>query len=354
MAKFTLDTSVKTNTARLATISHRAAVEKLLDTPVEALCRPDDLLVKGNGFHAFFEAVHHAFANHYGLRLKPDNFFVVVNQGFAQHINANAEKYRDKFVQHEGKETIAIYRPDFVVGNPDNDWPAAFGDFSDALRKALGDKNHGRFTAEFSTSGPVSKVVSQIVLMDIVQSYFSYEVFTDCGIPFIDLQGTTADWKKLRDHVASLKEFGDLEWWIDSILPIFDELVNASEGNVNKAFWMDIYKHFSMSGTSAISGWVAKLLPYTKERWSGKFVKNGMLAGGDRKNIDTSELPSGVSNVPFTFDGADYQFIGGHTGVLQDPDGAVRPAFGWAVRPTPEKPATPDRDGDVLETIHGG
>jgi len=327
----------------LPTVSHREAVEALVTTPVEALALPNTKVLSGLGWHAVVQAVHMAFARHLPLKLKPDNLFIMINQGFASHINQNAEKYREKFVKHEGKATIAIYRPDFEVGNPNNDWPSCFGDFSTQIREHIGDANHKRFIADFSTTGPVARTVSEVVLMDVVQSYFEYVVFTDCGIPSITLEGTTADWQKLRDHAAGLKEYGDLDWWIDEILPILDQFVAASAGKVDTAFWNSMYKYFGMSGTSMIDGWFAKLLPYTKERWGSNLVRNRLLEpaleGADEhrmSGIDASELPSALSTVPFTFDMEPYQFIAGHTAVVQDADGSVRPALGWAVRPAPK------------------
>ncbi len=336
-------------TERLPTITHRAALEKLVNGKVEALCRPGDQVVEGYGFNPFFDAVHRAFDKHYPLKFKPDSIFVMINQGFAAAVNASPEAYRQHFVQHEGKKTISIYRPDFKVGDPQNNWPSCFADFSREIKGHIGDKNHGRFTAEFSTTGEVSRVVSQIVLMDVVQSFFKFMVETDCGIPTIELEGTTADWKKLRDHVKGLKDYGpDLNWWLDAILPIMDQFVAATQGNVDQAHWESMYKYQGMSGSHSIDGWLAKLLPFINV-W-GKQEKNPLLVGGgERSGIDASQLPSGLSTVPFEFDGAPYQFIGGHTAIIQEKDGTVRPGFGWAVRPAPAAAASAADDDGALE-----
>jgi len=45
-----------------------------------------------------------AFAEHYPLGLKPDDFWKAILFGFAKHVDQNAEKLRDKFVSHEGKK----------------------------------------------------------------------------------------------------------------------------------------------------------------------------------------------------------------------------------------------------------
>jgi hypothetical protein len=46
---------------------------------------------------------------------------------------------------------------------------------------------------DFSTTGPVERVVSQVVLMDALRKYFTYVIRTICGIPTVTLEGTPAD-----------------------------------------------------------------------------------------------------------------------------------------------------------------
>ena len=48
----------------------------------------------------------------------------LILQGVGTHINSkdNAEKLRSKFVYHEGKKVLEIWRDEFVLGQPVNDW----------------------------------------------------------------------------------------------------------------------------------------------------------------------------------------------------------------------------------------
>src|SRR5271165_5654334 len=66
--------------------------------------------------HGLLSAVHTAYASHYPLVLTPDAVWLAIAQGFAQHVNQNAERLRDKFVRHPGKAKITIRRDDFVEG----------------------------------------------------------------------------------------------------------------------------------------------------------------------------------------------------------------------------------------------
>ena len=189
--------------------------------------------------NSFVEAVQKAYQSHYPLVLSPDIIWQCVAQGFAIHVNKNAEKLRHMFVAHEGKKKLVVRRDDFVKGSPDNDWEQAFGTFSDKIRENIGDEIHGLLTPEFSTTGPVEKASSQVVLMNIFKEYFEYRVRTLCGIPSITLEGTVEDWKMLREKTISLSRF-DLHWWTDAVKPILDEFVKASSGEVNKEFWQNV------------------------------------------------------------------------------------------------------------------
>ena len=122
--------------------------------------------------------VHTAYDQHYPLVLSPDMIWQCVAQGFSIHVNKNAEKLRHMFVEHERRKKIAVRRDEFVKGSPDNDWEGVFGDFSEEIRKNVGDEIHSLLTPEFSTTGPVERAAAPIVLMDAFKEYFEYELHT--------------------------------------------------------------------------------------------------------------------------------------------------------------------------------
>ena len=290
-------------------------------------------------------AVHTAYDQHYPLVLSPDMIWQCVAQGFAIHVNKNAEKLRHMFVEHEGKKTIAVRRDEFVKGSPDNDWEGVFGDFSEEIRKNVGDEIHSLLTPEFSTTGPVERAAAQIVLMDAFKDYFDYNAYTHCGIPEITLEGTVDDWKKLREKTLSLAKF-DLKWWTDTVEPILTEFVNASSGKVNNKFWQSIYKLNNGSGGPFITGWIVVLFPYLGSD-SSNMHQNGFLIMNSwneteqqfpviRNGVTTSSFPSGTVSTPFTWqylqEELEMYFYAGFLGVSQDKKSlALRPVIGWAV-----------------------
>ena len=215
--------------------------------------------------------------------------------------------------------------------------------------------------SDFSTSGPTERAASEVVLMDCVQSYFSYEFVTRCGIPEITLEGTVEDWEKIHQRVAWLDKFG-LQWWTEDLRQITAEFVSASQGRPNKAFWQALYKQHRDSGGPYTSGWLVRLLPYLKTRkfrlgkegdyssgyhtpwqtnlrnpWVGKHL---LKKPGTFQGVTDSQLPSSASQVPFVWDYLDqkfdYQFLAGVLTVQQHQESrAIRPRIGWAVRQAP-------------------
>ena len=171
--------------------------------------------------HPLIGALHAAFMSHRPVCLSPDILWLTLTQGLAHHINANAEALRGQVVRHEGKLTIKVRRDDLVKGSPENPWPEVFRGFSEAILDHLG-PTHGLIVADFSTTGPVERAASEVVLLDAMQSYFCYELHTMCGIPSITLEGTVEDWRSILRRVQAWEQFG-LEWWIRPLLPILEQ-----------------------------------------------------------------------------------------------------------------------------------
>ena len=300
--------------------------------------------------NAFIAAVHTAFSQHYPLMFSPDAIWLCIMQGLSFHINSNAEKLRQHFVEFEGKKTIAVYPTvPFVKGSQSNPWPEVFDLFSEGIHTHVGDKTHDLLTPEFSTTGPVERAASQIVLMDCFKQYFCYQMVCICGIPSVTLEGTVEDWKKLRERALSLRQY-DLDWWIDELEPVLDQFVAAASGNVDKDFWVSIYKLERAYGAEIINGWILTLFPYLMEMkrnekmssWKNDTYKEkpGVkeYEYGDSLPVTTSSFASGMVSVPFEWvsvpDDKKYpmQFFAGFMAATQDHNTlAIRPEIGWAV-----------------------
>jgi hypothetical protein len=117
-------------TSPLAEMPYWAAIESLLVKPpswrpqesqqsaelprrsLEACSRYHGQLVSRVYFHPIIAAIHRAFQDHRPMVLSPDMLWLMVTQGFANHVNANAEKLRNRLVRHSGIAKIAVRRDD--------------------------------------------------------------------------------------------------------------------------------------------------------------------------------------------------------------------------------------------------
>jgi hypothetical protein len=351
---------VPLGTSLLPTERLKESVEKLLRTPVEACDSYTAQVVEQPGFHPLIAAADLAYRGHFPLVLDPDVVWLTIAQGFARHVANHAEKLRPRLVPHEGKRKLEVRRDDFVRGSAENPWPEVWPVFCEQIRESIGAEAHALVVCDFSTTGPTERAASEVVLMDVVQSYFAYTCYSGCGIPVVILDGTVGDWEKVRDRIGRLVRF-DLAWWTDHLGPILDEFIKAAKGDPTPSFWKQLYKKVNGSGGPFLSGWLVRLLPYLKRRearsrvpgddrtsrhtaWRTdlrNFLLDLPLDGGDRMFGPTHEyLPSSVSQVPFRWhyrgESFDYQFLAGVLGVSQDSaTRAVRARVGWAVRPVP-------------------
>ncbi len=328
---------------------YHEAVAAFLGGRVESCSCYHGRLVAKVRSHPLIAALHAAFATHRPVCLSPDIIWLTLTQGLAHHVNAHAEELRDRLVRHEGKVQIVVRRDDFVKGSPENPWPEVFGEFSAAIRGHIGAENHGLIVADFSTTGPVEKAASEVVLLDAMQAFFGYEVHTACGIPSITLEGTAEDWRALARRAEGFARF-DLGWWVERLRPVLGQFVAAAGGDVDRGFWESIYKWRGPKGSGSphVTGWVLDLFPYVvnpQAKWPARggpavppLRRNpwlGVRAGHHGPGRD--DFPGLPSRAPFRWLYYDtvfeMEFVGGLVGVRQDPDTlCLRPEVGWAVR----------------------
>lgn len=337
--------AVKPDFKTLQTHSHKEQMERLIDSKVEAVSRPP----KGHvlicpGFNQLVYGVGLSFAWHYPLVLSPDNIWLTLSQGLSNHINEFAEDVRKKFVAHEGKVQIVIQRDNFIKGAPDNDWEGAFEEFSAKIKEHIGPSNHSMIVADFSTTGPVERAASEVVLMDAMKAYFEYGCMTMCGIPNIEITGTVEDWESLRSKVDrwTFEGRADLSWWTTPLKRILDEFVQAAKGVVDKEWWESFYKKNSGGGSgspSKISGWINWLFPYLQcegpKLYRNPKVGVSSVEYGD--GLEQSDYPISMAKVPFQWNYFgeifDMEFLAGISAVTQDKlSCAVSPTIGWGVR----------------------
>ena len=288
--------------------------------------------------HPLALAVDAAFNEHRPLLLTPDIIWIAIAQGFANHINNNSETLRSQFVRHQGKKELIVEI--LEIPQDSQQWSEVVQEWSLQIRDEVGAEVYKFLECNFSTTTPITKTVSHVVMMDAFQQYFDYVAVSVCGIPQVTLLGTVADWQTIYDRVKEIARY-ELNWWTERLLPICRELIETAAGKPNLEFWRDIYKPELRYGTNTFTGWLADLFPYLKQSQGlVPSIRNGIL------NIERSQLtvddgislaslPSGLSQVAFKLKMRNKQqynleLMAGFIGVSQNSDsGVLQPEIGW-------------------------
>jgi hypothetical protein len=321
---------------------------------IEACSRYYGRLLADIPFHPVVAAAHIAFMEHRPFCFSPDIVWLMICQAVANHVNVHAEEYRPQLVTHPGKVEIRVSRDDFVKGSPENSWSEVVQEFLSEIRRHVGPKID-LFLPKFSTTGAVERAACEIVLLDVLRSYFDYTFYGLCGIPSINLEGTPDDWRSLTERLDAFTDLG-LDPWLDMLTPVLKQFVWASQGEVDEQFWRSLYSFNEGSGCKAVTGWITVFFPYmkhcdtgyptipideldTEEEYPDDWVADE-LGGIWGQGLKLSSFPSGLSTAPFRWDyldrSFDMEFLGGFVGVAQDQETlTLRPEIGWAVRQAP-------------------
>ena len=313
-------------------------------------------------YHPFVDAVHIAFSQHRPLTLSPDAIWLLIAQGFSHHVAENAESLRPRLVRHEGKRELKVDALDLTLSG----FEKAISGFSSLIQHEIDPVLHETLICNFSTTTPAVRTASEVVLMDSFSSYFSYSFMCVCGIPKITIEGTPADWQRIRARIEVIATYG-LEWWVSRLRPILDEFVLAAEGRPTLNFWQAIYKPKDAYANTVVTGWVADLFPYlgdaperrrnhvfTHERHNWALsVDQGVETASDffdssaGKGVTLKSFPSGLSSARLKVSfkdrpSMDVDLVAGFLAVSQDPsDLTLTPLISWCVAELPPEKLTP-------------
>ena len=317
-------------------IAKQWARENNVKNPIAYSFKNDNLCYLGQDI--FFKFMVEAYADHRPIVLSPDIIWNVIAQGFCQHINNNPEALRDRIVYHErGKIELSVMTKE-ELHSPNVKWDELLNTFDNMIAERTKDNLADVMRANFSTTDKTARIVSQMTLMSSVKAFFDYSVsYLSCGIPNITIEGTTDDWQKVLNKTQQLRKY-DLNWWVDDLVPILNEFINASKGNVNKVFWRNIVKKdrpekyvgggCSWDRPTELDGWFLKFMPYDKK---GKRTPQ-------KVTYNYKDMPSQVINVDFMYKNLEtntttpMEMLCGFVGIEVDSTtNAMRPKLGWMV-----------------------
>ena len=193
----------------------------------ERLIQREGYRTTNNFVNAFLDAYNY----HKTLVLRPDNIKLQILTIISICVNNNSEKFRNYFVDHDGKKELIVKNSTFSA-----DYFCK--KFAELLEENIKDKQFAQhYTNRFTTTNQIISTVNNITLMNTLKEYFSFTMMLECGIPAVVLEGTDEDWVKLNETYEYFKSvFGESElkdWFhqFDKIMELFMMMRKLSQTN---------------------------------------------------------------------------------------------------------------------------
>jgi len=295
-----------------------------------------------NGFVASW---HLAFADHYPVSFSPDDVWMVIVNQISLHITQNPEKYRHIFVKHDGKKEIELFysASEYHPGKKDSDWLRVVRDFTNEIKKNIGEELFNSIVADFSTTDQLREFISCVGLMDAVQHYFDFTINTMCGVPEIQMEGELNDWVQLRIKAEKLiQRFDDLGDWPDRLFSVLDKFIETADPgkSIDKEWWNSFYHYANESGGPQVNGHITNMFLYIRG-YTGDLHRTKFMKPGSWSGYSPMSFPTAVSKVPILWkypgdDGDEKRLnmflMAGSVGCMQNPETlAVSPHLMWSL-----------------------
>ena len=308
------------------------------------------IYVSGLRGHPILEGYYQSYAKHIPVTVSPDILWMLIVQGFGRHIDQNAEKLRNKFVDFDGQKALIVGGDEWTIEEITREgWESTFAAFVELIKRNAGDSMVKIITPTFSTTTPTIQVSSQIAIMSCFKNYFKYiRLYGGCGFPYINLQGTLKDYEELKSKVEKLKGF-DIDDWIMELIIIIDKIIETKKGKVDVDFWKNMIKNketMEPRGSGAltkvenIDGWLLNFYPYYKVDDVFKKCEKLVRKADFNKPLDVKNLkniPEEMVEVPLIMHhkitGKDTELTikTGFLGMIQEKNGLAKPEIGWFI-----------------------
>ncbi len=158
------------------------------------------------------------------------------------YVNANSERLRTVFVQHEGKRELMVAT---IVLLDEVD----FGHLSQIMSGFIGDNVIDEHLHEWTmpnvtTTTDNDKSVAAIAMLGTLQTYFDYTFMIGCGLPSVTLFGEREDWEEILRRIKLLPLYGDQPaLWRDLLAPVIKGILQSfdfPEYQEAKDFWLKV------------------------------------------------------------------------------------------------------------------
>ena len=298
------------------------------------------------GVSNILQGFYSAYENHLPIRLTPDIIWLLIVQGFAHHVNFNAEYLRNRFVNFENKKKLELIISKYhsYKQMKSKDYENLFENLTEQIKENIGEELVNTIDFNFSTSNRITKVVGYTSIMSAMKKYFEFQGFCHmCNYPYIILDGSLEDWESILKKTKELSKY-DLKKWTVFLEFVLSKIIDTKKGKINKEFWKEIlypekidekieigvykYKTIQVDG---IKGWFLLFFPYFK---NGEFRCDISL-----KTKDLWKLPDRLLKTPLIIKSDDegetkMTIYSGFFGmnVDKEKDNLVTAEIGWYVK----------------------
>ena len=229
------------------------------------------------------------YSCHYGIVMQPQDLWYLILSQVAEAISQSPEKYRDLFTSSDKKELIKVQQ--------DHPTDINVGRLIEQLKLRLpgGEKFANLFLPNLSTHDEYSELACAAAFLTSAKQYYDYGMFC-CGIPAIDLRGTTEDWLTLSMNAQELQlvcaETPLAEYFarVSMVLRAIPVSLTITDDPGIAEFWCDIFRQQNVGsgGDLIIDGWIKKL--YLKDE-SNALLKSfhNTISIFPYVNLDTGE-----------------------------------------------------------------
>ena len=210
--------------------------------------------IKGSIQHrTYLEYLKLAYANHYGIEVKPDYLWFTILNEISRAVKEYPEDFRKIFTDSAEKKEISIATTDSIVMPVEHLLAQVFTLIPSALKK-------DDIVLNFSTITPASRMAFSAAFVDAASPYYSYLMYL-CGFNKIKVLGTVEDYSLIKTGLIKLSSifyntilldyFTRLEVLFTNLISRFDD----------KDAWLDIFfiENCGSGHQQVIKGWFADL-----------------------------------------------------------------------------------------------
>lgn len=200
----------------------------------------------------YLEYLEGAWARHHSILITPDIVWYTLLCELSQIVGMDPERFRYLFSESDEKQEIVIHSDDPVVMPIEG---------LITMLESLVPTDTAPFIPEFSTSTDRSRHAFHAAFCDMVSPYYNYMMMV-CGIPAIEVLGTSEDWTRVRDCWSAMKStvLAGMGIYYVRVLQILNGIL-MNVAMPTPEFWKDIFRleRCGSGSDTEAHGWFTEL-----------------------------------------------------------------------------------------------